>query len=216
MKKILSVFFMFFVSLLLSSVCAQEAKVIKLPEPQKTIGKPFMEVLNLRHSSREFDQKPLEMQELSNLLWAAFGINRPESGKRTAPSSRDRQEITVYAIMQDGAYIYDAKINSLIQVLSEDIRNLAGKQEYVKTAPLNLLFIADVSKYKDSPQEDMLISCGADAAFIAENAYLYCASQGLAVVVRAMIDKEAAAKKLNLPQNMKIMLGQTIGYPKVK
>ena len=193
---------------------AQEAKTIKLPAPQKNIGKPLMEVLANRQSSRTFDTKQLDEQELSNLLWAAFGINRPESGKRTAPSARNWQEISIYAVTANGTYIYDAKEHSLIQVVSEDIRILAGKQEYVKDAPLNLVYVADLEKIKDASKEDQMMYCGADAAFIAENAYLYCSSQNLSVVVRAMIDREALAKKLNLKPNFRIVLAQTIGYPK--
>jgi len=214
MKKFIISCFLTIIAVFICTANAQVLKTIKLPEPQKNIGKPLMEVLNLRQSSREFSSMPLPPQEISNLLWAAFGINRVESGKRTAPSARNKQEISIYVTTGEGVFVYDAKENALMQVLAEDIRNLAGKQEYVKDAPVNLLYIADVSKYKDTPQEELSLYCGADAGFIAENAYLYCASQGLAVVVRAMIDKEALAKKLELKPEMKIILGQSIGYPK--
>lgn len=201
------------ISFLAIPVCAQETKTIKLPAPQKEIGKPLMEVLNIRQSSRAFSSTPLPQQELANLLWAAFGINRPETGKRTAPSARNWQEVDIYVTTAEGAFLYDAKENSLKQVVAEDIRALTGSQDYVKGAGLNLVFVADQSKYGDAANDDKLMYSGADVGFIAENAYLYCTSQGLAVVVRAMIKREELAKKLNLKPEQKIILAQTIGYP---
>ena len=198
--------------LFVSHVPAQDAKTIKLHAPEITTGKPLMQALKARASARSFDSKPLSQQELSNILWAAYGINRAESGKRTAPSAKNWQEISVYVILQEGAYIYDAKENVLKEILKEDIRSLAGMQDYAKTAPLNLIFVSDQSKMDKSSAEDKWLLSGADAAFAIENVYLYCASQDLAVVVRAMIDKPALAKKLGLPAEQKIILGQTIGY----
>ena len=108
----------------LSFVSAQELKPIQLPQPQTEIGKPLMQALKLRASSRSFDAKPLPKQELSNLIWAAAGINRPESGKRTAPSARNWQEIDVYIALAEGVYLYDAKTHSLNPVLAGDFRAL--------------------------------------------------------------------------------------------
>lgn len=214
MFKYYKIFFSLFISMSFFSASAQDVKIIKLPAPQKEIGKPLMEVLNLRHSSREFDSAPLEQQELSNLLWAAFGINRTESGKRTAPSARDWQETEIYVATAEGVFIYQAKEHSLKQILSEDIRALAGTQEYVKTAAVNLIYVSDQSKMKNASDADKWLYSGADVAFIAENAYLYCASQNLAVVIRAMINKEVLSKKLNLNADQKIILSQSVGYPK--
>jgi SagB-type dehydrogenase family enzyme len=156
------------------------------------------------------------MQTLSNLLWAADGINRPEANKRTAPSAMNNQEIDIYLTLADGVYLYNAKENCLQLVIEGDLRAFAGKQDFVKDAPLNLIYIADFSKIVKSNDEDKIIYSAADAGFIAQNVYLYCASEGLEVVVRAFIDKEALSKKLNLKSNQKIILSQTVGYPKEK
>ena len=115
----------------------QNRKPVLLPAPQTDGGKPLMQALRDRQSTREFDSTKLPPQLLSNLLWAAFGINRPDSGKRTAPSARNWQEVDVYAIMEDGAYLYDAKANILRGVAKGDLRKLTGTQEFVSTAPLN-------------------------------------------------------------------------------
>ncbi len=210
-----------FYSLLMVLLClslelaAQHAKVIQLPEPDLKLEMPLMQALQERTSSRTFADKPISMQEISTLLWAANGINRPESGKRTAPSARNWQDIAIYVILAEGAYLYDAKGNTLNEVLQEDVRSLAGMQDYAKTAPLNLIYVSDQAKMGAAAAEDKWLLSGADAAFIAENVYLYCAARELAVVVRAMIDKEALAKKLGLGTEQKIIIAQTIGY-KVK
>jgi nitroreductase len=214
MIKYRQLLLVFSIAVILGETGVFAQQKIKLPEPQKKIGKPLMETLNIRQSSRSFDSAPLPEQELSNILWAGFGINRPESGKRTAPSARNWQETSIYVILQTGAYVYEPKEHALLQVSSEDLRSLAGVQEYVKEAPLDLIFVSDLSKISDASAEDKMLYCGADAAFIAENVYLYCASQNLAVVVRAMIDKEKLGPKLGLGKDMKIILGQTIGNHK--
>ena len=123
------------------------------------------------------------------------------------------QEIEVYAVMEDGAYLYDAKANKLLAVAKGDLRKLAGKQPFVAMAPLNLVYVADASKIKGGSAEDQDLYSGADTGFISENVYLFCASEGLATVVRGSVDRPALAKALKLPETMKIMLAQTIGYP---
>ncbi|MGE5411077.1 MAG: SagB/ThcOx family dehydrogenase [Clostridiales bacterium] len=193
---------------------AQDTKVIKLPDPDRIGGKPLMQLLAARQSSREFSKEPLTTQQLSNLLWSAFGINRTGSGKRTAPSARNWQEIDIYVTTAEGVYLYDAKDHGLKQILAEDIRALTGKQDYVKDAAINLIYVADMSKLGDMSEEDKSFYSGADTGFIAENAYLYCTSENLAVVVRAMIDRDKLAKKLNLRSEQRITLGQTIGNHK--
>ena len=196
-------------------VSAQELKTIQLPQPQMEIGKPLMQVFALRQSSRVFDTKPLPTQELSNLLWAACGINRPESGKRTAPSARNWQEIDVYVALAEGVYIYEAKKHLLNPVIAGDLRALFGVQDFVKSAPLNLLYVSDFTKIKSTDNDETkTIFTSADAGFIAQNVYLYCASQGLAVVVRGLIPKEKLAEALKLNPEQKILLSQTIGYGK--
>jgi nitroreductase len=207
---ILGILFAFTLCSLLSF--AAEPASIQLPGPQKEGGKPLMQALNSRMSLRSFSGEKLPIQTLSNLLWAAFGINRPD-GKRTAPSAVNWQETDIYVITDDGAYRYDAKKNALDTVLTKDIRAMAGKQEYVKNAPVNLISVADYAKASGgSTDKDILI--GADVGMIAENVYLFCASEGLATVVRANIDRDPLAKELNLRPEQKIILGQSVGYPK--
>ena len=193
---------------------AQDAKLVQLPVPQTEIGKPLMQTLKLRQSSRVFDTKALPPQELSNLLWAAFGINRPESGRRTAPSAMNWQEIDVYVAMQEGLYLYDAKSNSLKAVLSKDLREASGKQPFVKDAPLNLIYVADATKMKNASEQDQMFYGAADVGFIAQNVYLYCASQGLVAVMRGLVDRPVLAKAMNLRPEQKVMFSQTVGYPK--
>jgi SagB-type dehydrogenase family enzyme len=196
------------------SASAQDLKPVQLPQPQKEIGKPLMQVLSLRQSSRDFDPKPLTLQDLSNLLWAADGINRTESGKRTAPSAMNWQETDVYVILSDGAFLYDAKTNSLNPVIAGDVRALGGTQGFVKDAPLTLVYVVDYARMTKANDEDKKLYGAADVGFIAENAYLYCASQGLAVVVRGSVDRPRLSETLKLRPDQKIILAQTVGYPK--
>ncbi len=192
---------------------AQEPSAIALPPPRTDGGKPLMQALMARSSSREFSAKPLPAEVLSDLLWAGFGINRPEDGRRTAPSARNWQEIDIYAATADGVYLYDAKANALKPVLAEDIRALTGGQDFVKDAPLNLIYVADYEKMQGSDAEKEPMAY-ADTGFIAQNVYLYCASEGLVTVVRAWIEKPALAKKIGLRPTQHITLSQTVGFPK--
>jgi SagB-type dehydrogenase family enzyme len=193
---------------------AQELKPISLPSPQTNGGKPLMQALKDRHTTREFSSEKLSPQVLSNLLWAAFGINRPDTGKRTAPSAMNWQEIDIYVATADGLYVYDAKGNKLDPVLAEDVRGATGMQPFVKDAPLDLVYVADLAKTGKSSAEDKNFYTGADAGFIAQNVYLFCASEGLGVVVRGSVDRAALAKMMKLRPDQKIVLGQTVGYPK--
>ncbi len=205
------------VTLILWGTCragAQESSQVRLPPPQKEIGKPLMQALAQRQSSREFDVKPLPLQEISNLLWAGGGINRQESGKRTAPSAMNWQETDIYVIRADGAFLYEPKSGSLKPVAGGDMRNLAGTQDFVKGAPLNLVYVADFARMSRAGDEDKKLYGAADTGFMAENVYLYCASQGLAVVVRGSVDRVKLSEALKLRPEQKIMLAQTIGYPK--
>ena len=193
---------------------AEELKPIQLPKPQIDGGRPLMQVLKDRRSSREFNTEKLPIQVLSNLLWAAFGINRPDSGGRTAPSAVNWQEIDIYAATADGLYLYDAKAHRLKLVLSEDIRAMTGRQPFVKEAPLNLIYVADFSRMGKASNEDKEFYSAADTGFIAQNVYLYCTSEGLATVVRALIDRPTLAKAMRLRADQKITLSQSVGYPK--
>lgn len=189
------------------------AQNIALPEPQKTGGKPLMEALNHRHSTREFSDREPDMQTLSNLLWAAFGYNRPEERKRTAPTSRNYQEMEIYVSIPSGLYLYDAWENTLVFIHDRDIRASTGSQDYVGKAPLNLVYVADQRKVQNPHSDRQLRSSHTNSGFIAQNVYLYCASAGLVSVVRALFDPELLKKEMLLDENMIIILTQTVGYP---
>jgi len=190
---------------------AAEPAAIQLPSPQKEGGKPLMSALNDRKTERTFSDQKLSMQTLSNLLWAAFGINRPD-GRRTAPSAKNWQETDIYVATPDGVYLYDAKKNALDTVLTKDIRAMTGTQTYVKDAAVNLVYVSDYAKTDEGGVDKQLL-IGADVGLIAENVYLFCASEGLATVVRASIDRDALAKELKLRPEQKIILSQSVGYP---
>jgi SagB-type dehydrogenase family enzyme len=193
---------------------AEEPKPIKLPAPRMEGGKPLMQALKDRQTVRDFAPDKLSPQVLSDLLWAAFGINRPESGKRTAPSAVNWQEIDVYVALEEGLYLYDAKANQLVPVLAQDIRGATGPQPFVAGAPVNLIFVADYTRMGDADEETKRFYSGCDTGFISQNVYLFCASEGLGTVVRGYVDKESLAKVMNLPATQHIVLAQTIGYPK--
>jgi len=195
-------------------ISAQELKPITLLKPQTDGGRPLMQVLKERTSSRAFSDEKLPVQVLSNMLWAAFGINRPESGKRTAPSSMNRQEIDIYVSSADGLYLYEAKTHTLEPVLGKDIRAMTGTQPYVQEASVNLVFVADFSKMGGAEEGQKLITSAANTGFISQNVYLYCASEGLATVVRGSIDKPTLEKAMGLRPDQKVILAQSVGYPK--
>lgn len=182
------------------------AQDIELPLPRKQGGQPLMQVLSQRASTRLFDtDRAIEPQTLADLLWAAWGYNRED--KRTAPSALNRQEISLYVITPQGAYCYDARQNVLTQVAAGDFRESAGMQPFARTAPLNLIFVADLDK---APGNDMMfVDCGC----IAQNIYLYCASAGLGTVVRGSFDADELARVLKLNERQKAVLTQTVGYP---
>ncbi len=210
--KVSSIFVILALCLILPlTLSAQEAKPIKLPVPQTSAGMPLMQALKERKSTRAFSQREIPLQVLSDLLWAADGINRPASAGCTAPSAQNAQEIDIYVIKTEGIYLYDPKANTLIPVLAQDLRGLAGKQDFVKTAPLNLIFVADLSKLK-GPDADFYAA--ADTGFISENVYLFCASMGLGTVVRGWVDREPLSRAMKLRPTQKIILAQTVGYPK--
>jgi SagB-type dehydrogenase family enzyme len=211
--RVISIAMLLFALCLTSLGQAQELQPVQLPKPQTDGGKPLMQVLRERKSVRAFSSQDLSGQTLSNLLWAACGINRPD-GRRTAPSAMNRQEIDIYVITAKGAYLYDAKEHLLKPVAAGDLRTLAGTQEWVKEAPVNLVYVADTAKMEGGDEEARTLYSGADVGFIAQNVYLYCASEELATVVRASVDRPALSKALGLRPEQKIILAQTVGHPK--
>lgn len=172
-----------------------------------------MQVLKERKSSRAFSTRKLPMRVLSNLLWAANGINRTATGGRTAPSAMNQQEIDIYVAMAEGLYLFDAKRHLLQPVLKQDIRALTGQQAYIQDAPLNLIFVADLARVPRTPMEDRDLYAAVDTGFISQNIYLYCASEGLATVVRGGIDRAMLADIMKLRPEQRIILAQTVGYP---
>lgn len=213
MKAKLTVFAVLLcITLLVSSSASYGAEPIQLPSPQTEGGKPLMQVLKNRMSVRTFSEEKLPLQTLSNLLWAAFGINRPD-GRRTAPSAKNWQEIDIYVATPDGLFLWDAQKNVLNPILMKDARGMTGTQPYVKDAAVDLIYVGDYSKVSGGGM-DQNVLVGADTGFISQNVYLYCASEGLATVVRAGIDRDALSKEMQLKPEQKIILAQSVGYPK--
>lgn len=199
-----------------TAALAQDQKPIALPPPVTDGGKPLLQALKVRHSTREFAAQPLPPQVLSNLLWAAWGVNRPD-GRRTAPSASNKQEIDIYVVLPDGAYRWDAKGHLLAPVAAGDLRGATGSQPFVATAAVNLVYVADMGKVgRPATDPQQMVNVGADAGFIAQNVYLFCASEGLATVVRAMVTRDTLAKALKLGESQVIVLAQTVGYPAKK
>ena len=204
----------FFALLLVpAGLFAQDLKPVALPAPQTSGGKPLMQALKERKSTRELSTEKLSPQVLSNLLWAGWGINR-EDGRRTAPSASNRQEIEVYAVMADGTYVYDAKGNALKPVVAGDLRKATGTPAYVGEAPLNLVYVADFSKMGNGDENNKNATANADAGFIAQNVYLFCASEGLGAGVRGSVPKADLSKALNLRPDQRIVFAETVGHIK--
>ncbi len=198
-------------SLLFVVLVPAEAADIQLPAPQTSGGKPLMQALKERKSARQFSAEKLPPQVLSNLLWAAFGVNRPD-GRRTAPSAMNWQEIDIYVALAEGTYLYDAKEYLLRQITAGDLRGATGSQPFVRDAPVNLVYVADMARTGKAGPEDQRFYSTADVGFVSQNVYLFCASEGLGTVVRGTVNREALAKALKLRPEQKVMLAQTVGY----
>lgn len=191
---------------------AQPVESIKLPAPQKSGGTSLMEALDNRQSQRSYSSKELTQQQMSNLLWAAYGINRP-NGYRTAPSARTAHEYDIYIIKNDGWYLYDAEQHAMLKMGNENLQKYAGTQDFVQTAPVNLVFVADFDKLASFSKEMQVFYSATDVGYISQNVYLYCAAEGLATIVRGQIDKAKAKEVLKLRPNQYVILAQTVGYP---
>ena len=174
---------------------------------------PLMAALGLRHSTRAYSNRPLSAQTLSDLLWAAFSINRP-SGDRTAPYWRHVMVIDVYAAMADGVWLYDPRAHALAPHSSEDLRAQTGTQEFVAAAPLNLVYVAHGERMTEVSPEERRLYAFVDAGFIGQNVYLFCASEGLGSVFRGAVDYPRLARALKLPPQQFVTFAQTVGYPK--
>jgi nitroreductase len=193
-------------------VSAQDMKQQTLPDPRTTGGKPLRDVLGDRQTNRDFKPDMITNQELSDLLWAAWGINRQDIGKRTAPSWKNFQEIGIYVATKDGVRQWDEKRNVLDPVSDVDVRGLTQNKSFVTVVPLMLLYIADYDKM-DAPKKDKRFISGTDSGFISQNVYLHCASEGLSTVVMGAIDRKKMRKALKLKRNLHIIHCQAVGYP---
>src|SRR5512133_2736961 len=215
MKNAMKTFAGILLLILLISPAMVKAQDIVLPAPVKSGGKPLMNALNDRESGRTFLGDDLSSQQLSDLLWAAWGINRQADGKRTAPSSSNKQEMDVYVTLKTGLYLYDAQNNILKQVHNRDIRSLTGTQGFPATAPVNLVYVSDMTRRgfkvgQESKDADMF-SSWANTGFMAQNVYLYCASEGLSCVIRAMVPRDKLGPEMGLKPTQVIILAKTVG-----
>jgi len=193
---------------------AQSPQPIALPPPAMEGGKSLMQSIKDRQSTRAYADRPLSNQDLSNILWAAWGVNRPKEDGRTVPRWRDAYLLDVYVIRADGVWLYEPKTHRLLFHMAGDLRGQTTTgQPFVATAPVNLVYAVDMSKIKGESENDKNATAGATAGVTGQNVYLYCASAGLATVFRESVPA-ALAKTLQLPAEQVIQFGQTIGYPK--
>jgi nitroreductase len=191
---------------------AEGLKALELPPPRAEGGMPLIGALKLRRSTREYSDRPLPPQTLSDLLWAAFGINRP-SGDRTAPYWRHVMVIDIYVAMADGVWTYEPKAHTLLPYMAGDIRADTGLQDFVGTAPLNLVYVAHGERMTDISPEERRLFASVDTGFIGQNVYLFCASEVLATVFRGAVDYPKLARILKLPDQQFVTFAQTVGYP---
>lgn len=194
------------------STRAHGPEVIKLPVPQTERVKTLMQALKDRQSSREFSVKKLPLHVLSNLLWTAFGVNRLQTGGLSEASTEELHEIDLYVAMASGLYLYDARNNVLEHVLTEDERIQTSLQPFVADAPVNLIYVADYARMVEAEERDRILYSAADAGFISQNVYLFCALEGLATVVRGLIDRPALTKLMKLKPSQHVILVPSVGY----
>ncbi len=197
------------------SISAEELSPVKLPAPSINMNYSLEKAFRERRSNRSFSDKEISLQDLSNILWCANGINRPESGGRTYPSAMNKQDIEIYVFLENGAYYYDYKKNILQPVSAGDFRARLGSQAYVATAPLNLIYVSDISKLSFERDKDMkLLTAGIDAGHCSQNVYLYCSAAGIGSVVRTSVDRKVIGSILKLKGGSMAIMGHTIGYAK--
>ena len=196
-----------------NAIHAEDAAARPLPAPRSSGGMPLIDALKLRRSTRAYSERALEPQVLSDLLWAADGVNRP-SGDRTAPYWRHIMVVDIYAAMPDGVWLYDPKTHALILHMQDDLRAQTGTQDFVGVAPLELVYVAHGERMTDVGPEERRLFASADACFIGQNVYLFCASEGLATVFRGSANQAKLGAALNLPDGQFVTFAQTVGYPR--
>jgi hypothetical protein len=190
-----------------------DTPVIELPRARSTGGKPLMEALRRRESRREFSPRPLDPPLLADLLWAAAGVNRPALGGRTAPSAMNAQEVLLYVALPEGLYLYEPAAHRLRQAVASDVRSVTGYQDFVDTAPLDLIYVADHARMKLVPADRREGYAFAAAGAMAQDVYLFCASAGLATVIRGWFDARALTRAMGLGPDHQVLLAQTVGRP---
>jgi nitroreductase len=193
---------------------AQEQAPIALPAPRIDFGSTLARALKLRRSTRAFAPRALPPQVLSELLWSAYGVNRPDTADRTAPSFRHARETEIFAAMANGVWRYDPIAHRLEPHLAADVRAQTGVQDFAATAPLELVYVANADHLSGVSREEQRRVAAADTGFIGQNVYLYCASEGLACVFRDSFDHDRLARTLKLDETQFINFAQTVGYPK--
>jgi nitroreductase len=187
---------------------------IALPAPDVQGGMSLLDALRKRASRRDFSDQALPDGLLSGLLWAAYGINRTSEGGRTAPSALNSQEVDIFLALPSGAYCYEAKGHRLNLAAAADLRRITGYQDFVDTAPLDLVYVADYARMSRIPVTHRISLASVAAGAIAQNVYLFCASAGLSSVLRAWIDREAIADALGLTHDQHVLLSHTVGFPR--
>ena len=192
---------------------AQNLQVIKLNAPDKARGAAVMKALNERQSIREYAAETLKPQDLSDLLWAANGINRPD-GRRTAPSTRNLQVVEIYVVFPEGVYHYDHKEHALTPVTTGDFRAaVAGPQDFVTTAPISLLLVADMNKFGNLNENSKLMAA-IDVGIVSQNISIACAGFGLATIPRGTMDQETLKTALKLTDMHLLLLNHPVGNQK--
>ena len=199
----------------MTTLHAQGAGELKLNRPDLNRGVNVMKAFSDRHSAREFSTRELSLQDLSDLLWAANGVNRPEDGKRTAPSALNKQDVDIYVFLAKGVYLYDASKHVLKLVAEGDHRAVvAGRQDFVKQAPVSLVYVSDLSRFGMGLDEQVKLMGAMDAGIVSQNVNLFCAGVGLSTVPRASMDQEALRKLLKLSDTQVPMMNNPVGYSK--
>ena len=212
MQKI--ILYLFF-AILAGSLSAQETKSISLNQPDTNRGFPVMKALSLRASATDYDTTALKLQDLSDLVWAANGVNRTDAGKRTAPSAMNAQDVDVYVIMKSGTYLYDAKKHQLDLVAEGDLRMLAAdRQEVVAKAPVICLLVSDISRFRSGEEASRLVWAAEDAGIVSQNIAVFCAGVGLSTRPRGTMHQQKLAEALKLKPSQHLMLNHPVSYPK--
>ena len=195
-----------------TSLFVMAQNVVKLPEPDKNVSMTLYQALQQRKSVREYSTKDIDDMKLSQLLWAAVGINRPD-GHLTAPTAINAQDITVYVCRKDGAYLYVAKDNALQKVSDKDLRKaVASSQTFATDAPVSLVIVTDNAKFRGGSTNGPTISGAIDAGYVSQNIDLACEALGLATVPRATMEKETLKKELKLSDSQNPILNHPVGY----